>query len=385
MDFLHKKIDPICGMKGRISAHGEWFCSIYCARSFEREKGLEPLKEEILCAVEEKAFYHHPLFWVSLAIIFILVLSQFVVYLEDFPHHFWIYFKKIWFPLLLGLVIGGLIEVYIPRSYISKSLAGSNFNSILRAVFLGFIFSGCSHGCLAIALELYKKGASIPAVISFLLASPWANISITLLLFSFFGIKGILILLGAFAVSIFTGYLFALLSEKGMVEKNFNSLEPPDQFSIRKDIQSRWKNYHFQIAPLISQDFPKIFMGAFHLSQMVLWWVLLGMTFASLAGALIPTTFFQNWMGKDFLGMGVTLGFATILEVCSEGTAPLAFEIYRQTHAFGNTFLFLMAGVITDYTEIGLLWTNIGWRTALFLPIIAVPATLFIAILFNFF
>ncbi|OGR93755.1 MAG: hypothetical protein A3I11_03095 [Elusimicrobia bacterium RIFCSPLOWO2_02_FULL_39_32] len=378
-------MDPICGMRGKIQAHGEWFCSIHCVRKFEQEKNLPPLKEEILCAAGKKSFYSYPLFWVGLAIIFILVLSQFVFYLSDFPHHFWIYFKKIWFPLVLGFLIGGFIEVYIPRSYISKSLAGSSFKTILRAVFLGFIFSGCSHGCLAIALELYKKGASPSAVISFLLASPWANISITLLLFSFFGTKGILILLGAFVVSLFTGFLFAFLSDKGMVEKNPHSLDFLDQFSIKNDIQSRWENYHFQATVFIKQDLPKIFIGAFNLSQMVLWWVLLGMTFASLAGALIPITFFQNWMGKDFLGMGVTLGFATILEVCSEGTAPLAFEIYRQTHAFGNTFLFLMAGVITDYTEIGLLWTNIGWRTALFLPIIAVPATFLIATLFNYF
>jgi len=34
----------------------------------------------------------------------------------------------------------------------------------------------------------------------------------------------------------------------------------------------------------------------------------------------------------------VTLIVATIMEVCSEGTAPLAFELYRQTGAFGNAF-----------------------------------------------
>ena len=32
-----------------------------------------------------------------------------------------------------------------------------------------------------------------------------------------------------------------------------------------------------------------------------------------------------------------------------------------------------LAGVPTDYTEIGLLWSNIGRRTATWLPIITVP------------
>ena len=67
----------------------------------------------------------------------------------------------------------------------------------------------------------------------------------------------------------------------------------------------------------------------------------------------------------------------------SEGSSPLAFEIYRQTAAFGNAFVFLMAGVVTDYTEIGLLWTNVGKRVALFLPLIAVPQVIVLGIVAN--
>lgn len=44
---------------------------------------------------------------------------------------------------------------------------------------------------------------------------------------------------------------------------------------------------------------------------------------------------------------------------------------------------FLMAGVATDYTEIGLLWTNIGKRTAMWLPVVTVPQILIFATLLN--
>ena len=116
---------------------------------------------------------------------------------------------------------------------------------------------------------------------------------------------------------------------------------------------------------------------------MVLWWILIGIGLASLAAAYIPPTIFQNYMGPTFLGLLVTLAIATVLEVCSEGTAPLAFEIYRQTAAFGNVFVFLMAGVVTDYTEIGLLWANVGRRVAIWLPIITVPQVVVFGILAN--
>jgi uncharacterized membrane protein YraQ (UPF0718 family) len=88
-------------------------------------------------------------------------------------------------------------------------------------------------------------------------------------------------------------------------------------------------------------------------------------------------------MGPTLLGLIVTLALATIIEVCSEGTSPLAFEIYRQTGALGNSFVFLMAGVATDYTEIGLLWTNVGRRTAIWMPIVAVPQILVLGFLAN--
>ncbi|ODS37145.1 hypothetical protein BEH94_02615 [Candidatus Altiarchaeales archaeon WOR_SM1_SCG] len=61
----------------------------------------------------------------------------------------------------------------------------------------------------------------------------------------------------------------------------------------------------------------------------------------------------------------------------------MAFEIFKQTGAFGNSYVFLMAGVATDYTEIGLIWSNIGRRAAIFLPVITVPQIMLPGYLFN--
>jgi uncharacterized membrane protein YraQ (UPF0718 family) len=93
----------------------------------------------------------------------------------------------------------------------------------------------------------------------------------------------------------------------------------------------------------------------------------------------------MEFMGPTFIGLLLTLFFATIIEVCSEGSAPLAFEIFNQTRAFGNSFVFLLSGVITDYTEIGLIWHNIGRKAAIWLPIITVPQALILGHLFNIF
>ncbi|MCK5258612.1 MAG: permease, partial [Thermoplasmatales archaeon] len=110
-----------------------------------------------------------------------------------------------------------------------------------------------------------------------------------------------------------------------------------------------------------------------------------GMLMAAFARAYVSHDLFMIYMGPTLLGLIVTLLFATIIEVCSEGSSPLAFEIFNQTGAFGNSFTFLMAGVATDYTEIGLIWHNIGKKAALWLPIITVPQILILGYLFNIF
>jgi uncharacterized membrane protein YraQ (UPF0718 family) len=242
--------------------------------------------------------------------------------------------------------------------------------------------SACSHGILALSIQLHKKGASNPAVVSFLLASPWANFTITIMLISLFGLKGLFIIIAAIIVAINTGFIFMLLEKKGLIEKNKNIVEVSREFSILSDLRLRAKNYKFRLNAIIT-DFRGIISGALALSDMVLWWIILGVLIASFAGAYIPVHIFHRFMGPTLLGLIVTLVLATIIEVCSEGSSPLAFEIYRQTSALGNSFVFLMAGVATDYTEIGLLWTNVGRRTAIWLPIVTVPQIVLLGYIAN--
>jgi uncharacterized membrane protein YraQ (UPF0718 family) len=91
----------------------------------------------------------------------------------------------------------------------------------------------------------------------------------------------------------------------------------------------------------------------------------------------------QTYFGPTLIGLLGTLLLATVIEVCSEGSSPLAFELYRQTGAFGNSFVFLNAGVATDFTEIGLISTNIGKRTAIWMVLITLPQILILGYIFN--
>ena len=130
---------------------------------------------------------------------------------------------------------------------------------------------------------------------------------------------------------------------------------------------------------------PGVLRGSLNLSNMVLWWLIVGLIMAVLIDVYVPGEFFMQYLGPDAGGLLLTLVAATVIEVCSEGSSLVAFEIYDKVGAFGNPFVFLMAGVVTDYTEIGLLWTNIGRKTALLLPVVTVPQVLFFGFLYNAF
>lgn len=333
-------------------------------------------------AQSKKTIFKNKLFILTCLSAALVLLSLFLPILEPFRKSFLAYIKTIWWAIVLGLFLGGVIDYYIPHEYISKVLSRRRPSTIFNAVFLGFLMSACSHGILALSMQLHKKGASGPAVVSFLLASPWANLPITFMLVGFFGLKGLLIIIAAIIIAINTGFIFMFLESRGLIEKNKNIVEVAQDFSILKDMRLRAARYKFSYKTL-AVDLSGISKGAFSLADMVLWWIILGILIASFAGAYIPTHFFHRFMGPTFLGLFVTLALATVIEVCSEGSSPLAFEIYRQTQALGNSFVFLMAGVVTDYTEIGLLWANVGRRTALWLPVVTVPQVIAVGYLIN--
>ena len=119
-------------------------------------------------------------------------------------------------------------------------------------------------------------------------------------------------------------------------------------------------------------------------SRMVMRWILFGVLLASLVRTFMDGESFQSYFGPTLAGLGLTLVAATIIEVCSEGSTPIAADILTRAHAPGNSFAFLMAGVATDYTEIMVLRdTTKSWKIALFLPLIAVPQVILLAWLMN--
>jgi len=382
--------DPICGMEinersaFRLASGGKthYFCSRHCLEKFASDNGIDALKTAQCLSHPHPPFYANKTLLVCAILALIILASYCIPFLEPFRKIFLLYVRTIWWAVAVGLLIGGIIDHYIPREYISFILAKPKKRTILYSVILGFLMSACSHGILALSIELHKKGASNPAVISFLLASPWANAAITIMLFGFFGLRALFIIISALVIALTTGAIFQVLERKGLIETNHNTVAVDEGFSIVRDIQRRLRERKFSFRALVA-DAQGVYRGSAALGAMVVWWILIGMGIASATGAYIPSGVLRHYMGPTITGLLVTLAAATLIEVCSEGSSPIAFEIFRQTGALGNSFVFLMAGVVTDYTEIGLLWSNVGRKVALWMPLVTVPQVVIAGFIAN--
>ena len=74
--------------------------------------------------------------------------------------------------LLLGLVLAGLLKVFVPMEWMQKQLGGHGFKTVLKAAILGAPLPLCSCGVIPAAVGLRRSGASKAATTSFLVSTP---------------------------------------------------------------------------------------------------------------------------------------------------------------------------------------------------------------------
>lgn len=289
--------------------------------------------------------------------------------------------NTMWFSVLLAVAFVGVLS-QIPQSLVMSVLGkGGSFTGLLRATVAGVLMDLCSHGILMVAMKLYQKGASLGQTMAFLVASPWNSLSLTLILIALIGWQWTLaFIVLSMLLALSTGWVFDRLvaANRLPVNHQVESFEAPVQPLIQQ-IKQHWQNIQWN-----RQLFLSIAREGAAGARIVLRWLLFGVVLASLIRALVDPDVFQQYLGPTALGLAVTLIAATVIEVCSEGSAPIAADIMNRTGAPGNGFAFLMTGVATDYTEVMVIKDTMqSWKVALFLPLVTLPQVIVVAAVLN--
>lgn len=290
--------------------------------------------------------------------------------------------NRMWWGILIGIGAVGLLAK-MPREFVISVLGkGGSVGGILRATVSGVLLDLCSHGILMVGMQLYRRGASLGQVMAFLIASPWNSLSLTIILVALVGWKWTLLFVGlSIVIAIVSGLLFERLVRAGVLPGNPFTVDLPEGFRFRREAAKRLRETTFGTA-----FWKSALRSAFGESAMILRWIFFGTVLAALLRAVLAPEVFSDWFGPTFAGLGLTLVAATVIEVCSEGSSPIAADLVNRAGAPGNGFTFLMAGVATDYTEIlSLRQTTDSWKVALFLPLVSVPQILVLGWLLNTF
>jgi uncharacterized protein len=291
-------------------------------------------------------------------------------------------FNAMWWGIALGIIFVGLLS-RIPRELVMGVLGrDGNVRGLFRATLAGVFLDLCSHGILAVGMKLYERGASVGQVMAFLLASPWNSFSLTLILFGLIGVGWTLLFIAlSLVIGIITGMIFDSLVRRGTLPDN----PWKEQLGEERPLGEMWREMR-QSMRFTASGTADILREGFIGSRVVIRWSLFGLILAGLIRALVPEDAFATWFGATFAGLWLTLLATTIIEVCSEGSTPIAADLMNRANAPGNAFTFLMAGVATDYTEVmSIRDTTRSWKIALFLPLITVPQVMAIGFVLNYF
>ena len=355
-------------------------------KSCSSENTLEPQNhptEDGCCGSDEQRFDY--LLWGTLVPVigfYLLHLSGVSLFLpiNQMGHAVFELMNTMAWGLVLGVFMVAVLS-YVPREFVISILGTNNgVRGLLRATAAGLLLDLCSHGILMVGAKLYERGASTGQVMAFLIASPWNSLSLTIILVALIGLQWtlIFILLSA-VVAVVTGYIFELCVRKKLLPENPHKTDLPEDFHFWREAKQGLLRLRFSWSGA-----GRFCVTGIKESRMVIRWLMVGVILASLIRTFIPEDYFGTYFGPTILGLGVTLIVATVLEVCSEGSTPIAADIFNRAHAPGNSFAFLMTGVSTDYTEIMVIKERMrSWKIALFLPLISVPQVVIWAFILN--
>ncbi|WP_353738335.1 permease [Porticoccus sp. W117] len=287
---------------------------------------------------------------------------------------------EMWWGLLAAVVFVGLLE-RVPRELVMSVLGqGGSVRGVVRATGAGILLDLCNHGILMVGVKLYERGASLGQLMAFLIASPWNSLSLTIVMIALIGWQWTLlfILLSA-VIGITTGIIFDRLVARGTLPANPNQVETTESVTFWPELKKLLKS-----AEVTPKSVSAVLKDGLRDSKMVFRWLLFGIVLAVLIRAFVPMDVYQTYFGPTLIGLFLTLSAATIIEVCSEGSTPIAADLLTRAAAPGNSFTFLMAGIATDYTEVMVLKDLAkSWKVALFLPLVTLPQVLVLGWMLN--
>ncbi|MBW1783843.1 MAG: SO_0444 family Cu/Zn efflux transporter [Deltaproteobacteria bacterium] len=279
--------------------------------------------------------------------------------------------------ILFGLIISGLLRVFLNPSSVARHFAKGRFRSVFKAALLGIPIPLCSCGVLPAAVGLRKQGANRGATTAFLISTPESgidSISITYALLD--PIMTVARPVAAFVTAAAAGIaenLFSHNNREDVVDPDLSC--PVDACCDGHDCSPEAHRHHHTLVQKIAAGFRFAFTEVW--ADMA-GWFLIGLVLAGLITTMIPGDWISHYLGGGLPSMLLMLAIGIPLYICATASTPIAAALILKGVSPGAALVFLMAGPATNITSLTVLLGTLGKRaTAIYLTTIALSSILF--------
>jgi uncharacterized membrane protein YraQ (UPF0718 family)/copper chaperone CopZ len=268
--------------------------------------------------------------------------------------------------LLLGLLIAGLMHVYLPRGFVHRGLHRPDMGSVARASLIGVPLPLCSCGVIPTALGLHREGASKGATTAFLISTPQTGVDSILVSAALLGWPFALFkVVAAFVTGLLGGALVNRFAAAGA-----SPASPP-----AADAQ--------EAAPRGGLG-EALRYALFDLLAAIDLWIIAGVLVAALITVWLPT---DSLVGHGWTqgvgGMLLVLAIAIPLYVCTTGSVPIAASLIAAGMPTGTALVFLMAGPATNVATLGAVYRVLGGRVLILYLAVVVVMSMVLGLAFD--
>lgn len=297
------------------------------------------------------------------------------------------FWKALW-AFILGYIVSSMIQVFVTRERMQRTMGEAGKSSVALGTFFGFISSSCSFAALATTKSLFQKGAGFVPSLAFLLASTNLVIELGFIIAIFLGWQFVVgEYLGGILLILFVWLIVHYTRPKKLIKKVRQKLNEQGQEKDKNDTD--WKK---KITSL--QGWQQVARRYFMEWKMVWKDVTFGFTVAGIIAAFVPRSFFQTlFIGS---GQGSNPGFLALLEhtlvgpvaafftfIGSMGNIPLAAILYNN----GVSFAGVMAFIFSDLVVFPVIRVNAkyyGWKMALYILGVFLAALVATALIMHY-
>ncbi len=278
--------------------------------------------------------------------------------------------------ILFGLLVGGLLKVYLSPAFVAAQLGSGRFSSVFKAALLGVPIPLCSCGVLPAAASLKKQGANNGATTAFLISTPESgvdSISITWALLD--PIMTVARPVAAFLSAFVAGITENIFSPpKPITAERIDMSCPVDSCCDGMDCppETHKKHHGFREKLIVGIKY-----AATDIWNDLAGWFFIGILAAGIITVLIPDEMIGQYLGGSLSSMLLMVAFGVPLYICATASTPIAAAFILKGVSPGTALVFLLVGPATNVTSLAVLISILGKRaTVIYLVCIVVIAVL---------